>query len=261
MRYAAKPRGRALTLEELERMLDAATVVRPRDAEGWQLLLKGLFYGGFRLGEALALSWDAHAPVAVVGIDGACPFIRIDAASQKGARETITPAVSERVDLLRPLPSRSGDVFAAGLRTRGVAKASVVIAAIARKANVPGTAHDLRRSFAVRWAKRLPAQQLRLLMRHASIEATLAFYATDDCGLGEAVWGKIGDISGDKPATVRTAKGEKRQKPRGKLLPTGHGKVFPEHYSTLRPPLPFRRQNILRPHSATRGRKLLRNLP
>ena len=60
------------------------------------------------------------------------------------------------------------------------------------------------------YRKRLPAQQLRLLMRHANIETTLALYATDDCGLGEAVWGKVSDKTDDKAEARRPAKGEKR---------------------------------------------------
>lgn len=101
------------------------------------------------------------------------------------------------MDLLKPLPSRTGYVFD-GLLTRRIDNASKIISAIASKANVAATAHDLRRSFATRWAKRLPAQALKQLMWHASLSKTLAFYATDDCGLADAVWGGFGDETGDK---------------------------------------------------------------
>ncbi len=192
-----KPGGRAITGEEFERMLEVVPKVRPKDAEGWRLLLRGLWCSGLRLSEALALTWGDDAPVAVVGIDSKQPMIRIEGGSQKGGKSTLTPAVPELVKLLRSLPHREGKVFPLAVAQRE--RASTVIGKIGQKANLTATAHDLRRSFATRWAKRLPAQALRQLMRHASITTTLKFYATDDCGLAELLKGQSGDFFGDKP--------------------------------------------------------------
>jgi integrase len=55
---------------------------------------------------------------------------------------------------------------------------------IARRADVGGsgtdgfcTLHDLKRSYGTPWAPRVPAQVLKSLMRHSSLETTLSFYA------------------------------------------------------------------------------------
>src|SRR5262249_50776187 len=204
-RNSTKVGGRLITLEEFERMLAAvpklfwkldhakeidldalANDKAQADAKAgpWRLLLRGLWTGGWRLGEALAMSWDQSAPVAVLGLDGKRPVVRIDAAFQKGGRQTETPAVPEFAELLRESPATTGYVFA-GLPSRRVDNVSKTISAIASKANVAATAHDLRRSFGARWSRRLEAQALRQLMRHKSIQTTLAFYATDDCGLAD----------------------------------------------------------------------------
>jgi integrase len=51
--------------------------------------------------------------------------------------------------------------------------------------NRNATAHDLRRSFGTRWARKLPPAILRDLMRHSSIETTMTYYvgqAAEDVG-------------------------------------------------------------------------------
>jgi len=54
-------------------------------------------------------------------------------------------------------------------------------------------AHSLRRSFAVRWSKRVPAAVLRKLCRHASVSTTLAYYAVlDAADLSADLWAKWG---------------------------------------------------------------------
>src|SRR4029078_12828965 len=47
------------------------------------------------------------------------------------------------------------------------------------------SAHDLRRSFCPRWAKRIMPADLKVLARHSSINTTMRFYVTqnaDDAG-------------------------------------------------------------------------------
>src|SRR5690606_24976349 len=58
-------RGRPITGEELDRMVAKVADVRKLEAEKWKRLLRGLWLSGLRLGEALALSWDADAPITV----------------------------------------------------------------------------------------------------------------------------------------------------------------------------------------------------
>lgn len=200
---ASKAGGRAITGEEFDRMVAAVPSIRPNDAPQFQFLLRGLWNSGLRLSEALALSWDETDPVCIVDIDSDRPSLRIGA-QQKGGKETLTPCPPEFVKLLRtvPAPERHGRVFKLVVRQRE--RASAIIGRIGRKANLAATAHDLRRSFACRWAKKLPAQALRQLMRHSSIATTLTFYATDDCGLADAIWERNGDKTGDSKSESDT---------------------------------------------------------
>jgi integrase len=51
------------------------------------------------------------------------------------------------------------------------------------------SAHDLRRCFGARWAKRVMPAVLQKLMRHESIETTMTYYVNiDDDELAEEVW-------------------------------------------------------------------------
>ena len=197
-RLPDKAGGRPLTDEEVDRMLTAAGAVRRTNPEPWRLLIRGLYFSGLRIGEAVALSWDADAPVAVIGIETGRPQIRIQPEGQKNGKLTLSPAAPEFAELLLSIPreNRVGRVF--GLPTTRTDNASAVISQIAKAAKVNGSAHDLRRSFACRWARRLPAQALQRLMRHSSLQTTMRFYATGDIGLEDALWAVSGDISGDK---------------------------------------------------------------
>lgn len=51
------------------------------------------------------------------------------------------------------------------------------------------SAHDFRRSFGVRWSKRVMPAVLQKLMRHASIQTTMQYYAVEDASnTADAVW-------------------------------------------------------------------------
>ena len=74
-------------------------------------------------------------------------------------------------------------------------KAGVVVATVEKRKRVDGklvtttakkfaTAHDLRRSFGTRWAKRVMPAVLQRLMRHAEIATTMKYYVTMDADRG-----------------------------------------------------------------------------
>ncbi|MFN9051135.1 MAG: tyrosine-type recombinase/integrase [Planctomyces sp.] len=72
---------------------------------------------------------------------------------------------------------------------------SPLLVEIGRKAGVrvsdskTASAHDLRRSFGLRWADRVKPHVLQQLMRHASIQTTLTFYVQSDAAdMAELVW-------------------------------------------------------------------------
>ena len=51
------------------------------------------------------------------------------------------------------------------------------------------SAHDLRRAFGTRWASRVKPAVLQKLMRHASINTTMAYYVDLDADeLGDELW-------------------------------------------------------------------------
>ncbi len=207
-------KGRPITLEEFERMLDkvadVVTAELGEDAEAtdiatrdqviadWKFYLKGLWASGLRLGESLTLDWERPDRLRV-DMDGKRPMLQIPAELEKGNQDRLLAMAPEFAVLLLgvPVEDRHGPVFQ--LRTRRGQRPSEwwvsrVVAKIGEKAGVKvdekvkdgkkvikyASAHDLRRSFGSRWAPRVMPQVLMELMRHESIETTLKYYVGQD---------------------------------------------------------------------------------
>jgi len=169
----------------VERMLPACS------SKALRRLMQGLWISGLRLGEALALTWDDPQRPMLGDVDARRPVLHMPAAFDKGRVDRLLPLTPDFVALLRetPLPSRSGLVFpvtgpagnpirsadAVGRRISAAGK----LAGIVTKDGRHATAHDLRRSFASRWAPRLSPAVLREIMRHADIKTTLSYYALE----------------------------------------------------------------------------------
>jgi integrase len=189
----AKAGGRAVTSEEFERMLEAVRKVVWATAcpENWILLLKGLWWSGLRIQEAYRLHWIDDREL-TIDTTGKRPMFLIKAKADKGRKDRRFPMAKEFADLLETIPEedRTGYVFSPTIPGGKRATFDVVsrtIARIGRKAgvvvehNVKGdavtaSAHDLRRAFGTRWAKRVMPPVLKQLMRHESITTTLTFY-------------------------------------------------------------------------------------
>jgi len=182
-----KVKGRPITGEEFDRMLLAARKIRPHDAPAWQRFLDGLWWSGLRLSEALRLSWDSSAPVAVIMQPGYHPALRFMLGSQKAKRSELVPCAPEFAELLEATPEaeRHGRVFPIPLSLDQTGR---TVSAIGKKAGVvvdestkkPATAHDYRRAFGTRWSKRVMPAVLRRLMRHKDISTTLKYYVDQD---------------------------------------------------------------------------------
>lgn len=182
-----EPKGRALTAEEVERMLSStAKVVGEDNAAGYKELIKGLYYGGMRISEAMDFHWDdrtRHYPLDLNGIRPKLSF----RATQKNRRFQVVAMAPEFAEFLRGLGQTSGFIFNPTGRGRRVAtqQAKNRISEIGKEANVIvekgtkpkyATAQDLRRTFATRWSTRVMPPTLQHLMRHRSIETTLTYY-------------------------------------------------------------------------------------
>ncbi|WP_197526299.1 tyrosine-type recombinase/integrase [Botrimarina colliarenosi] len=184
-RRARQMKGRPITTEEYERMLEACAKVRPKDPEPWRELLQGLWLSGLRLGEALQLSWDEHAPLSV-DCSGEFVVLRIAAEAEKGFQDRVLPVAPEFAEWLLATPgdSREGKVFSLAKSSRKLHGVSRTICLVGEAARVlvnrelekSASAHDFRRAFGTRWAGRVQPAILRELMRHQSIETTMRYY-------------------------------------------------------------------------------------
>jgi len=203
-------KGRPITGEEFDRMLAAVFKVRPNDPEPRSRLLTGLWLSGLRLGEALRLSWDWQAGFSV-DVTGKYPVFRIRRDSQKSGQDEVAPMTpdfaewllqtseAERVGRVFPLPS----LKAPGMAPHNVSR---TVAEIGRKAGVVtdaasgacASAHDLRRGFGTRWAKRAMPAVLKRLMRHADISTTMGYYVDLDAGdVSAELWAGYGNETGN----------------------------------------------------------------
>ena len=92
------------------------------------------------------------------------------------------------------------------------------IARIGRAANVVtnkaenryATAHDLRRSFGSRWARKVTPAILRELMRHADIDTTMTFYAIQSAeDVGDQLRLGLGSTLGNiRPITANDSRAD-----------------------------------------------------
>lgn len=213
-----KSRGRAITTEEFERMLAVVPKIRPEDAAVWTHYLKGLWLSGLRLEESTIVSWDDDAPFAV-DLSGTRPRFRIYAEAQKGRRDELLPMTPDFAQFIFETPEtdRHGRLFKlnqndgrpmtpshAGKIVKQIAtRARVLIGKagkqagkragkpIERATETYATAHDLRRSFGTRWAKRVMPAVLQKLMRHKSVQTTMSYYVSFEADqVADELWAK-----------------------------------------------------------------------
>ncbi len=195
-------RGRPITAEEFDRMIAAVPKVRPDDAPAWERLLRGLWLSGLRLGEALTVSWDRDSPFHV-DLTGRRPALRIYAEAQKARRDEVIPLTPDFAEFLQATPEaeRGGRLFLP--MTRATGKPMVpqevgrVVSAIGKKAGAVvnkadgkfASAHDLRRAFGTRWSRKVMPAVLKRLMRHSTVQTTMAYYVDlDAADVADQLW-------------------------------------------------------------------------
>lgn len=178
-------KGRPITEEEFDRICRAVPEVVGDRADRWLFLLRGLWFSGLRLHEALHLHWDGE-DVFRVDMSNKYPMFLIRDKFEKGHRDRILPMSPEFAQMLQEIPERRrrGRIFTLSDRTDQVHMhtASRTIVRFGKRAGVKvqaakfASAQDLRRSFGERWAKRVMPTVLQQLMRHESIETTMRYY-------------------------------------------------------------------------------------
>jgi integrase len=206
-------RGRPIAGEEFDRMMAVVPKVRPQDSAVWVHYLTGLWLSGLRLEESLALSRDQDEAF-TVDLSGRRPAFRIYAEAQKARRDEILPMTPDFAQWLLQTPEaeRVGRVFKLnGLQTgkpitpkricRLVSKIGKAAGVVVNKADGKyASAHDLRRSFGTRWAKRVMPAILKRLMRHSAIETTMGYYvALDSADVADELWASYGTPTSGQP--------------------------------------------------------------
>jgi integrase len=169
-------------------------VLSTRPAGRWQSHPARL--RAWALAEAIDLYWD-RLDRNHVDLKGRRPMLRFRAKHQKNRKEQRVPITPDFAAFLMETPEdeRTGLVFPMG--ARNVTTISDVITKIGTKANLVvnsdtgkyASAHDFRRSFGSRWARKVMPAVLQKLMRHADIKTTMKFYADQDAeDVGDVVW-------------------------------------------------------------------------
>ena len=100
--------------EEFDRLLSKVPDVVGKDqTKGWKYLLRGLWWSGLRLGEALRLTWDNQPGRLCVDLTGRRPMLRIPGEFQKSGWDQFCPIAPEFAEFLLAIPEadRRGRVF------------------------------------------------------------------------------------------------------------------------------------------------------
>jgi integrase len=174
----------------------APVEVPPATVESWRHYLTGLWLSGLRLAESLVFYWDRGDGLRVE-LDGRRPMLRIPAECEKGHRDRLLPMTPDFAEYLLRTPEadRRGPVFRPLMLSGNPATATQAGRMVALMGELAGvvvntdpktnkrkfaSAHDLRRSFGNRWAKRVMPAVLQKLMRHESIQTTMGYYVDLD---------------------------------------------------------------------------------
>jgi len=198
--------------------------VAPTAVASWQFYLTGLWLSGLRLTESLELYWDRQDRLCIE-LKTRRPMLRISADWEKGNRDRLLPITPDFAKFLLATAEadRHGPVFRpllpSGSRADG-AKAGVMVGLIGQIAGVKvhthpktgkvkfASAHDLRRSFGTRWARKVTTAVLQKLMRHESISTTMGYYVDLDADeLAEDLYEKYGQDNTTPPKSIGIVSG------------------------------------------------------
>jgi integrase len=90
-------------------------------------------------------------------------------------------------------------------RVKGKAGAAGKASPTEREVVKHAMAHDLRRSFCTKWARRVMPATLQRLAQHASIQATLTYYVAQSAEhIATDLWAEWGEDGGKKAVSGNT---------------------------------------------------------
>lgn len=198
-------KGRPITEEEFQRMLDATeSVVGEVAAESWRYVLRGLWSSALRIDELMNVSWDDENLIRPIWKEGQLPTLFIPHHLQKNATEEEIPLLPwfEAVLLETPEQQRNGWAFnPVSLQTKigrnvrlkrpdaewvgkVISRIGVSAGVIVARGKLSegesrkfASAHDLRRSCANRLMScGVELTVIARILRHSSLETTSKFY-------------------------------------------------------------------------------------
>jgi integrase len=179
-----KKKPQPVALEAVERLLGKA------DEQARAYLLCG-WLAGLRRNEALALEWEQaeDAP----WLDFARRRIWLPATFVKAVEDQWVPIDPALAEVLQALPRHGKKVFrflGRGGRPLTPCSVSWMVTQLARRAGVKLSMKGLRKGFGSALAAQTSAHVLQRLMRHASIQTTLDYYANVDEAVEQAILGR-----------------------------------------------------------------------
>jgi len=181
---------------------------RGKTSASWERILWGLWWSGLRINEIMHVTWNSEG-LLTMDFSGKRPMFFIKAELSKNRKTERFPMAPEFYEVMMQVPKseRVGYVFdpkrkletsiATGrmktIRVSGMiadmGEASRIKVADTSKGPRFGSAHDLRRSFGFRWAKRVMPAILQRMMRHSDIQTTMEYYITQgEDETADAVW-------------------------------------------------------------------------
>jgi integrase len=183
-----KKKPQPIPAESFEKLLEKAPDVL------WRALLLCGWWAGLRLGEAYSLQWEASDTLPWIDFEG--NRIVLPAVFAKSDEDQWVPLHPVLRQALAELPTTSRKVFpfrsrrgGGPLTPNGVTNRVIDMA---KKAGVRLSMHRLRKGFGCRVAKQLGkgnAPILHELIRHASMQITMDYYACVDDALQDAITG------------------------------------------------------------------------
>lgn len=194
---ADKAGGRPVTSEEFDRWIQKARESSddPRIAGSRVRMLQGIWWSGLRLREALRLHWIDDRLI-TISFRGKRPMFDIKSEADKGRKDRRFPMAPEFAEMVLEVPQQEREGFVLEWLSDfgnplGFDNTCRAIGDLGKKAGIVvdhnkdgepvfATAHDLRRSFGTRWAKRVFPAVLKQLMRHSSIQTTMKYYVDID---------------------------------------------------------------------------------